>query len=90
MIKVYRPPFFGAFGGGSGGAIAVYTKKGASANKDIKGLDLVNIPVYSSIKNFFHPIIPSQIKTNQEEDYRPTLYWNPFIITGKGHRRMYY
>lgn len=25
LIKVFRPPFMGAFGGGSGGAIAVYT-----------------------------------------------------------------
>ena len=37
MIKVYRPPFFGAFGGGSGGAIAVYTKKGASGKQRYKG-----------------------------------------------------
>lgn len=28
LIKVFRPPFFGAFMGGPGGAIAVYTKKG--------------------------------------------------------------
>ena len=27
LIKVFRPPFFGALGGGSG-AIAVYTKEG--------------------------------------------------------------
>ena len=88
MIKVYRPPFFGAVGGGSGGAIAVYTKKGASANKDIKGLDFVNIPGYSSIKEFFSPDYSQPDQTNQDEDYRPTLYWNPFIITGKGHRRI--
>jgi hypothetical protein len=88
MIKVYRPPFFGAFGGGSGGAIAVYTKKGASGNKDLKGLDLVNIQGYSSIKEFFSPDYSQPDQTNQEQDYRPTLYWNPYIITGKGHRRI--
>ena len=88
LIKVYRPPFFGAFGGGSGGAIAVYTKKGASGNKDLKGLDLVNIPGYSSIKEFFSPDYSQPDQTNQEDDYRPTLYWNPYIITGKGHRRI--
>lgn len=27
LIKIFRPPFFGALGGGSG-AVAVYTKKG--------------------------------------------------------------
>ena len=83
MIKVYRPPFFGAFGGGSGGAIAVYTKKGALANKNVKGLDFVNIPGYSSIREFYSPDF-----TQPEEDYRPTLYWNPHVITGNGHRRI--
>ncbi len=28
FIKVFRPPFFGAFGGGPNGAIAVYTQRG--------------------------------------------------------------
>lgn len=31
IIKVYPPPFFGAPGGGSGGAIAVYTRRGGEA-----------------------------------------------------------
>jgi len=83
MIKVFRPPFFGAFGGGSGGAIVVYTKKGALANKNVKGLDFVNIPGYSSIREFYSPDF-----TQPEEDYRPTLYWNPYVITGSGRRRI--
>ena len=28
LVKVYRPPFIGAFGNGPGGAIAVYLLKG--------------------------------------------------------------
>jgi hypothetical protein len=28
MIKVFRPPFYGAYLGGAGGAVAVYTKNG--------------------------------------------------------------
>ena len=27
-IKVFRPPFIGAIGGGAGGAIAIYSRKG--------------------------------------------------------------
>jgi hypothetical protein len=88
MIKVFRPPFFGAFGGGSGGGIAVYTKKGALANKNVKGLEFVNIPGYSSIKEFYSPDYSQPDQTNQEEDLRPTLYWSPFIITGNGRRRI--
>lgn len=34
LVKVFRPPFMGAFGGGSGGAIAVYTKKGTEDDGD--------------------------------------------------------
>ena len=83
MIKVYRPPFFGAFGGGSGGAIAVYTKKGGMGSQNVKGLNYINIPGYSGIKEFYSPDF-----VQPEDDFRPTLYWNPFVITGKGNRRI--
>ncbi|QGW26787.1 hypothetical protein GLV81_00530 [Phnomibacter ginsenosidimutans] len=29
-VKVFRPPFYGAYLGGAGGAIAVYTKDGSN------------------------------------------------------------
>lgn len=86
MIKVFRPPFFGSFGGGGGGAIAIYTKKGASANNNVKGLDFIKITGYSAIKEFYSPDYSAD--QNQLEDYRPTLYWNPFIITDKRNRRI--
>lgn len=88
MVKVFRPPFFGAFGGGSGGAIAVYLKKGVSANQQVKGLDFVSINGYSSIKEFYSPDYSKQQET-VNPDYRKTLYWNPFIITGKNSRRVF-
>lgn len=34
FIKVFRPPFFGAFGGGANGAIAVYTLRGDDEGND--------------------------------------------------------
>ena len=87
MIKVFRPPFFGAPGGGAGGAIAVYTKKGASANSSIKGLDFTNLIGYSVIKQFYSPNYET---TNDPtiNDYRTTIYWNPFILMDKNIRRV--
>lgn len=86
MIKVFRPPFFGAIGGGAGGAIAVYTKKGVN-NTNVKGLDFTNIYGYSAIKEFY---MPDYEKTNATDvpDYRSTLYWNPFLILDKKTRRI--
>jgi hypothetical protein len=87
-IKVFRPPFFGAQGGGSGGAIAVYTKKGASVyNSDVKGLDFAKIPGYNSEKLFYSPDYSKYDEHNSDGDYRATLYWNPFILTDKASRR---
>jgi hypothetical protein len=87
MIKVFRPPFFGAQGGGSGGAIAIYTKKGASANSNVRGLDFAKIPGYSLAKEFYSPDYSKYDERQTEADYRGTLYWNPFILTDKNSRR---
>jgi hypothetical protein len=38
FVKVFRPPFFGSMGGGSGGAIAIYTRKGSDGRKAFQGL----------------------------------------------------
>ena len=86
MIKVFRPPFFGATGGGAGGAIAIYTKKGGD-NSAVKGLDFTNIYGYSAIKEFY---MPDYEKTNDPNlpDYRSTLYWNPFLILDRKTRRI--
>ncbi len=86
LIKVYRPPFFGAIGGGAGGAIAIYTKKGSGDNGKVKGLDFTNIYGYSAVKEFY---IPDYEKNNTDApDYRTTLYWNPFVILDKKARRI--
>ncbi len=87
MIKVFRPPFFGATGGGAGGAIAVYTKKGAAANANIKGLDFTNLQGFSVIKQFYSPNYET---TNDPTvaDYRTTLYWNPYLLFDKTTRRV--
>lgn len=90
MIKVFRPPFFGAQGGGSGGAIAVYTKKGAALNNDVKGLDFAKVAGYTPAKEFYSPDYSKYDLQNSDADYRTTLYWNPFVLTDKNTRRILY
>ncbi|MES2892298.1 MAG: hypothetical protein V4725_09810 [Bacteroidota bacterium] len=87
MIKVFRPPFFGGVGGGAGGAIAVYTKKGGGDNSQIKGLPYTNILGYSPIKEFFSPDYEKS-PDPEVADYRTTLYWNPFVFFDKNSRRI--
>ncbi|MFT3981604.1 MAG: hypothetical protein QM687_14110 [Ferruginibacter sp.] len=85
MIKVFDPPFMGAVGGGAGGAVAVYTKKGASANKNVQGLNVAVIQGYSTYKEFYAPDYEKTADSNP--DYRTTLYWNPFVLfDGKNKR----
>jgi hypothetical protein len=87
MIKIFRPPFFGAVGGGAGGAIAIYTKKGGSDNSQIKGLPVVIINGYSIIKEFYSPDYEKKSEPDVN-DYRATLYWNPNLHFDKNTRRV--
>lgn len=87
LIKVFRPPFFGAMGGGAGGAIAIYTKKGGRDNSQVKGLPFSLVNGYSVIKEFYSP----DYEANPEpslKDYRTTLYWNPNLYFDKTTRRV--
>ena len=86
MVKIFSPPFFGAMGAGAGGAIAVYLKKGSRGGQPVKGLDFANIPGYSPAKEFYSP--DYSLSDSPDNDYRKTLYWNPFVITDKTHRRI--
>ncbi|HJV18671.1 MAG TPA: hypothetical protein VJ552_02225 [Sediminibacterium sp.] len=84
-IKVFRPPFFGSFGGGAGGAIAIYTKKGTDARRaspDSKGMDKTVLGGYSRFREFYSPSY-ERPPASFEADVRNTLYWNPYIITNK-------
>ncbi len=82
-IKVFRPPFTGSFGGGSG-AIAIYTKTGADITvPQNKGLPSKLIIGYTPDKEFYSPNYQTFDSRNQEEDVRSTLYWNPMIVTSR-------
>jgi hypothetical protein len=87
MIKVFDPPFIGAIGGGAGGAVAVYTKKGSSAKANIQGLNTVTLFGYSALKEFYQPNYDSN-NMPEEPDYRSTLYWNPFLLMNSKNKRV--
>jgi len=80
MVKVFRPGSGVGFGGGAGGVIAVYTRKGGDEKRNdasFKGLDRVTLVGYSVMKEFY---VPNYLETSPEsvtEDIRTTLYWKP-------------
>jgi hypothetical protein len=79
-VKVFRPPFMGSAGGGSGGAIAIYTRKGDDVRSKPGGLSSNTIMGYTPIKEFYSPNYDRFDKRNDQKDVRTTLYWNPMVI----------
>ena len=91
MVKVFRPGSGVGFGGGSGGTIAVYTKKGGdSKNSDptFKGLPRAILAGYSMPKEFYSPNYLENSPRNEQEDLRTTLYWKPYLMTDKETMRV--
>jgi hypothetical protein len=89
-IKVIRPPFFGSVGGGSGGAIAIYSKRGNSnkgSNMNSKGMENTILGGYSVFKEFYNPNY-EKLPPNYDPDNRSTIYWNPYVLTNKRNQRV--
>lgn len=83
-IKVIRPPFIGAAGGGSGGAIAVYTRRGndvVRTESSKSSLSSNIIAGYSAQREFYSPNYATFSADMDAQDLRTTLYWNPIITT---------
>lgn len=81
-IKVLRPPFFGGSGGGAGGAIAIYTRRGGDTKSAPgKGLNSNTVTGYNSMREFYSPNYSNFNTDNDKRDIRTTLYWNPQVIT---------
>ena len=74
-------------GGGAGGAVAVYTKKGRSDNPKVKGLNAATLYGYSGIKEFYKPDYDNS-NAADENDFRTTLYWNPFLLMDAKNKRI--
>ncbi len=91
MIKAFPPLFMFATGGGSGGAIAVYTRLGTDhiANTDVKGLANMLLEGYTKFKEFYSPDYEKPEEGFSKPDTRTTLYWNPYLITNKTLQRMH-
>jgi hypothetical protein len=82
MVKVFRPPFFGAIGGGTGGAIAIYTRRGGDVNQNSassQGMLNTIITGYAKFKEFYNPQYdnPNELA---DTDIRTTLYWTFFNL----------
>jgi hypothetical protein len=91
MVKVFRPGSGVGFGGGAGGTIAVYTKKGGDnkgTDPTAKGLPRAIVAGYSMPKEFYSPNYFENNAANQDEDLRTTLYWKPYVMTDKESRRV--
>jgi hypothetical protein len=87
-IKFFAPPFFGAFLGGPGGGVAVYSKRGVEDQLNpttkkmqttIKALDLA--------KEFYGPDYATGKNLPAGEDTRTTLYWNPFVLLQQDQKK---
>ncbi|WEK37627.1 MAG: hypothetical protein P0Y53_08940 [Candidatus Pseudobacter hemicellulosilyticus] len=89
-VKAFRPPFFGAPGGGSGGAIAVYTKRGGDVGKNDSpipgGMEKNRLIGYAAPRQFYSPDY-SEPALNDVDDVRTTLYWSPYLLMDKNTRK---
>ena len=91
-IKVFNPP---AISGpnGSGGAIAIYTKKGEDIMRSLKsaipnGLDYKLYTGYVGHKEFYSPDYAELSNDNlNPKDLRSTLLWNPWITLDKFNKK---
>ncbi len=91
MVKVFRPGSGVGFGGGAGGTIAVYTKKGGDSkttDPTFKGLPRAILAGYSMPKEFYSPNYLENNAANEQEDLRTTLYWKPYVLTDKETMRV--
>ncbi len=91
LVKVFRPGAGNVFATSGSGAIAVYTRNGSERTPDpsVKGLDVARLLGYSPPRQYFAPNYLAN-PTDETEDARTTLYWNPYIGTAKEHGRMEY
>ena len=77
MIKVYSN-FIGSTGGGAGGAIAVYMKKGEDLFKSLPSAgEMIQYLGYSVIKEFYSPDYSIPVTDKGKVDQRTTLQWQP-------------
>lgn len=88
-VKAINPPFMGAPGGGSGGAIAIYLKRGDDIKPAPgKGLPSNMVTGYTAVREFYSPNYEVIRPEADVVDRRTTLYWNPEILTQPGSSKI--
>ena len=82
-IKIIRPPFLFGYDGGPGGAIVIYLRRGDDILPDQMGksFSIKSAVGYTSAKEFYSPDYSDDSTFIITKDIRPTLYWNPFVLT---------
>lgn len=67
---------------GSGGAIMIYTKVGALSTftRNIKGRHTQKIHGFQWPREFYSPKYELETIDSMKPDYRPTLFWQPFVF----------
>ncbi|MBL7725853.1 MAG: hypothetical protein JNK27_17070 [Chitinophagaceae bacterium] len=78
LVKVFST-FVGAAGGGAGGAMAIYTKKGSDISNSSRG-DLITYKGFSVVKEFYAPNYKVEPELMSKADSRITLDWRPNIF----------
>jgi hypothetical protein len=80
----------GAASGGSGGAIAIYTRRGGEGPSSLTGgLASNKLAGYSPYKEFYSPDYSTRsASADVVADYRSTLYWNPYILTDQSKQKV--
>lgn len=70
-------------GRGSGGVIAIYTKKGAGRTSISSRLGIIDFehPGFYTAKSFYHPNYAVVQEEHNKPDYRNTLFWTPMVFT---------
>lgn len=86
-VKVFDPPFFGNFGG-SGGAVAIYTRRGGDIQNRPGMVDFTTLAGYTPYKEFFVPNYEMTSSENNRPDLRTTIYWVPYVLTTKGNQKI--
>ena len=78
MVKVYSQ-FVGAVGGGAGGAMAIYTRKGSDIVNSSRG-DIIRYNGFTLVKDFFAPNYKTDPALLKKPDTRITIDWRPNIF----------
>lgn len=82
MIKAFPPIFMFATGGGTGGAVAVYTRVGIDYTPpEPPGLQSTQLAGYTKFREFYNPTYEQPENGFVKPDIRTTLYWNPSLFT---------